>query len=104
MALYVRGSGPHVAERVQPEPGSPEEKRLEALVEQGTEGWHRIDDTEPGVPATAQDAPRKPNKASSKADWVAWAVHCGMNPEEADQATRDALIERLHGAESTEEK
>jgi hypothetical protein len=105
MATYQRGAGSHVAERVQPEPGGPEEKRLEALVEQGVDGWHRIDDTEPEAaePASPQEPPKKPNKASSKADWVAWAVHQGETLEAAESANREALIERYHGADSTEE-
>ena len=90
-----------MAERVQPEPGGPEEKRLEALVEQSVDGWHRIDETEPEAaePASTQESSKKPNKASSKADWVAWAVHQGETPEAAEAATREALIERYHGAE-----
>lgn len=54
-------------------------------------------------PAMESATPKKPNKASSKADWVAWAVHQGETPEAAEAATREALIERYHGAESTEE-
>ncbi|MDC2953381.1 hypothetical protein PO587_02805 [Streptomyces gilvifuscus] len=101
MAIYQRGAGDHVAERVQPEPGGPEEKRLDALVEQGADGWHRIDNTQPEAaePAVTQEPSKKPNKASSKADWVAWAVHQGADQEEAEGLTLATLIERYHGAE-----
>jgi hypothetical protein len=60
--------------------------------------------SEPETPETQVPvAPKKPNKASSKADWVAWAVHQGATAEEAEGQTLAALIERYHGAESTEE-
>ncbi|MEU6651283.1 hypothetical protein ABZ904_18020 [Streptomyces sp. NPDC046900] len=50
-------------------------------------------------PAATQEPPKKPNKASSKADWVAWAVHQGADQEEAESLTLAALIERFHSAE-----
>ncbi|MFJ9353755.1 hypothetical protein [Streptomyces mirabilis] len=50
-------------------------------------------------PASTQESPKKPNKASSKADWVAWAVHQGAEQAEAESLTLAALIERYHGAE-----
>ncbi|MFE4991421.1 hypothetical protein ACFRH4_08725 [Streptomyces mirabilis] len=50
-------------------------------------------------PASTQEPPKKPNKASSKAEWVAWAVHQGVAQEEAESLTLAALIERYHGAE-----
>lgn len=60
--------------------------------------------TEPETPEpVTTEPPTKPNKASLKADWVAWAVHQGETPEEAEGQTREALIERYHGADSTEE-
>ncbi|MFF3558965.1 hypothetical protein ACFYXS_02835 [Streptomyces sp. NPDC002574] len=56
--------------------------------------------TEPAdQPDVTHEVPKKPNKGSSKADWVAWAVHQGLDPQEAEEATREALIERYHGAE-----
>ncbi|MDX3712738.1 hypothetical protein PV733_28125 [Streptomyces europaeiscabiei] len=101
MAIYQRGAGDHVAERVQPEPGSAEEQRLEELVEQGVDGWHRIDDAQPEAaePAVTQEPQKKPNKASSKAEWVDWAVHQGTDQDEAEGLTLAVLIERYHGAE-----
>ncbi|MFI1409409.1 hypothetical protein ACH4Y0_05685 [Streptomyces sp. NPDC020707] len=48
-----------MAERVQPEPGGPEEKHLETLVEQGADGWHRIDHTEPVPTEPAKATPKK---------------------------------------------
>ncbi|MFI2757827.1 hypothetical protein ACH5A3_02955 [Streptomyces echinatus] len=63
MAVYERGSGPHVAERVQPEPGGPEEQRLEALAEQGIDGWHRIEE-----PAAKESGAKRVSKAPAKTE------------------------------------
>ena len=51
MAIYQRGNGAHVAERVQAEPGSPEEKDLQKLADDPSSGWRRLDeDDEPAKP------------------------------------------------------
>lgn len=47
MSVYVRGAGDHQAERVQPEPGSDEEARLEALADDPQSGWRRLDEPKP---------------------------------------------------------
>lgn len=88
MAIYQRGSGDHVAERVQPEPGSEEEQRLSDLVARGEGGWHRLDEAlaEPG-PVVLE----RPAKSASKADWVAYAVQEGADQAEAEGKTRDEL-------------
>lgn len=85
MAIYQRGSGDHVAERVQPEPGSEEERRLEELVARGEAGWHRPDDEPPAVVL------ERPAKSASKADWLAYAVVQGADEAEAEGKTRDEL-------------
>ncbi|MEU7741985.1 hypothetical protein [Nonomuraea sp. NPDC049158] len=45
MATYIRGAGGHVAERVQPAPGSDDATRLEQLADDPESGW-RIEDTD----------------------------------------------------------
>lgn len=92
MALYLRGAGDHVAERVQPEPGSDEEKRLEALVKAGTGNWSKAEE-EPAEP----EAPKKPRKNSSAEAWVAWAVSQGADEDEAKAADKDDLIKAYGG-------
>lgn len=57
MSVYVRGAGDHQAERVQPEPGSAEEARLQALADDPASGWRRLDD------APAKPKPRAPRAA-----------------------------------------
>lgn len=47
----------------------------------------------------ATSSPRRPNTASSKADWVAYAVAQGMDEDDANEMTRTALIEQFHQKE-----
>ncbi|MEU5979392.1 hypothetical protein [Streptomyces sp. NPDC047315] len=56
MPTYERGSGPHIAERVQPVPGSEEAERYAALAADPASGWRRAD--EPAELKTKR-APRK---------------------------------------------
>ncbi|GGN86359.1 hypothetical protein GCM10010112_67830 [Actinoplanes lobatus] len=58
----------------------------------------RLDEPAP-APAPADDpadpdAPKRPAKSASKADWVAYAVAQGVDPAEAEALTRDQLAER----------
>jgi hypothetical protein len=59
MAVYQRNAGDHVAERVQPLPGSDREKELEALAKDGGSDWHRVEESEP-KPVARKRAPAKP--------------------------------------------
>ena len=61
MAIYERGAGAHVAERVQPEPGSDQEKELEALADDAGSDWHRAEAPE-SKPAARKRAPVKSQK------------------------------------------
>ncbi|MCI3271398.1 hypothetical protein [Streptomyces cylindrosporus] len=107
MAIYQRGAGDHIAERVQPEPGSEEEQRLEELVARSEGGWHRAEDEAPAKLAP-KDPPeggggegsgsgpedvKPPARSASKADWVAYAVAQGADQAEAEGKTRDQLVE-----------
>lgn len=89
MATYVRGAGGHVAERVRPVPGSEQEKQLEALADDPASGWRRAEKPKAPEPK-APDGP--PAKSALKPAWVAWAVVQGMDPEEAERASKDDLI------------
>lgn len=96
MALFVRAAGDHVAERVQAEPGSPEEARLDALVAAGT-GWRRIEDPEPeGL------EPSRPAQSANKDAWVTWAVSQGADREQAEGLTKAELVD-LYGRPAEEE-
>lgn len=52
MAVYERGAGAHVAERVQPEPGSEAAERLQGLADDPASDWHRVDEPAPARPAS----------------------------------------------------
>lgn len=56
MAVYERYSGAFLAERIQAEPGSDEDKALAALAENRTDGWRCVDDDAP---------PRKTKRATA---------------------------------------
>lgn len=63
-ATYERGAGGHVAERVRPEPGSPEAAELDRLAADPSTAWRRIPDTAadpaPDAPTGAADTETKP--------------------------------------------
>lgn len=93
MTAYQRGAGDHVAERVQPEPGSAEEQRLEDLVARGEDGWHRVAEAEP-------QKPERPAKSANKDEWIAYArTRAQDSDEEAaiDGLTKDELIAKYGG-------
>jgi hypothetical protein len=87
---YVRSSGPHVAERLRPAPDSEDAQRLAVLADDPSSGWRVEDVPVPGsAPLTA-----RPPQAADKAQWVAWAVACGADQADAEQATKAQLIEQ----------
>ena len=103
MAIYQRGAGAHVAERVQAEPGSNEEKDLQKLADDPASGWRRV--TEDDTPAKSEgsdggegDEPKQPAKSASQAAWVEWAVSQGADRDEVKDLKRDELVE-LFGKE-----
>ncbi|MGW4406523.1 hypothetical protein ACWEJ6_21015 [Nonomuraea sp. NPDC004702] len=53
------------------------------------------------APEADEDAP--PRKSASKAAWVAYAVAHGMAEADADQLTRDQLVERFADDEGDEQ-
>lgn len=48
-----------------------------------------------GTPWVEKTERRKPYANESKANWVSWAVHNGMKPDDADALTKTDLIERF---------
>lgn len=93
MALYQRGAGGHIAERVQPEPGSDEEARLAALADDPKSDWYRAEKPDPKESAEA----KRPAKNASQEAWAAYAVAKGANEDEAKAASRDDLIAAYGG-------
>lgn len=85
---YERAAGGHVAERVRPAAGTPEELELAALVADPATDWYHVPDPEP-EPA---GPPGRPAQAAVKGDWVVWAVAQGAEPVAAEALTKEALI------------
>lgn len=85
MTEYVRGSGPNVAERVRPVPGSAAAAEYAALAADPASGWRVVAETPP-APAGP------PAKSAAKAHWVAWAIASGADRADAESATKDELI------------
>jgi hypothetical protein len=91
--VYVRSSGPHVAERVQPADGSEDAQRLAALADDPSSGW-RVED----VPEPATAPAGRPPQAAAKDAWVTYAVSCGADQTEAEGMTKADLITQYGGA------
>ncbi|MFB7029669.1 MULTISPECIES: hypothetical protein [unclassified Streptomyces] len=96
MTIYQRSSGGHVAERLHPVPGSAEAVELEQLAADPSSGWRAVADESP-APAAPEDPAERPAKSAVKAAWVDYAVAQGADPDEAEAATKDDLIEAYGG-------
>lgn len=86
---YVRCSGPHVAERLRPAPGTEDAQRLAALADDPSSGWRVEDEPEPAAASAG-----RPPQAAAKDAWVAYAVTCGADQTEAEGMTKADLIDR----------
>lgn len=98
MTTYVRGSGPHTAERVRPEPGSAEAERFAALAADPGSGWRLdLDPMDPpgdggGEGESGSGVVQRPARSASKADWLAYAN--AQDPADHSGLTKDQLIEQ----------
>jgi hypothetical protein len=68
-------------------------KRLRALPEE--EGISEVKSSEK---PPSKGEPKAPAKSAAKDDWVAWAVACGADPEQAAATTRDELADKYADA------
>lgn len=75
----------------------------EAMAEKVTKGYLRrvnedgtpyLDPVE-NTPAAAAPVSERPAQSASKAEWVGWAVHKGMSPDDAEGFTKQDLIDRF---------
>lgn len=48
-----------------------------------------------GSPRVETESRRRPYSNEPKAEWVSWAAHNGMKPDDADALTKQDLIERF---------
>lgn len=51
--------------------------------------------SEAGVPEAPTEAPKA---SAAKGEWVAWAIACGADPDEAAAATKQDLVDRYGAA------
>ena len=87
MALYERYEDGRKVERAFTVDGDARDLEFRALV--GLHGWKHIDEAALTAPPAA---PVRPAQAATKAEWVAWAVAQGADPDEADAATKADLV------------
>lgn len=92
MAIFERGAGAFVAERVMVADGSDEQDRYEQLVKDGG-NWRRVDaaDDEENTPDGM------PKKSAKQEAWVEWAVKQGAVLDEVKDLKRDELIVKYGG-------
>ncbi|MFH8646095.1 hypothetical protein ACH4B4_17175 [Streptomyces tendae] len=58
------------------------------------------EDEPPHAPSSGDDGPdltKRPARSASKAEWLAYAVAQGADEDEAEDATKDQLIEQYGG-------
>jgi hypothetical protein len=53
-----------------------------------------------GSPVDEVAAKTRPAAASPKAEWVGWAVHNGMTPDDAEAMTKADLVEKFSPAKT----
>lgn len=66
----------------------------EAIQDRVTKGYLPLVDPDGAVDLTKGE-PSAPSKTAAKAEWVGWAVHNGMTPDDAEALTKADLIEKF---------
>lgn len=67
----------------------------ESILERIAKGYIQRVANEDGAPYIEDAEPKRPALDAKKADWVGWAVHNGMTPDDAEALTIPDLIERF---------
>ncbi|MGW4411165.1 hypothetical protein ACWEJ6_44540 [Nonomuraea sp. NPDC004702] len=93
---FYRGEGGTIWEMSLPLPEVMQEKVVKGYLRRVNE------DGSPYEEPVEQEAPSL-TRASSKAEWVGWAVRNGMDPDDAEAMTKNDLIE-LHGRMTADEE
>ncbi|WP_052372641.1 hypothetical protein [Amycolatopsis taiwanensis] len=57
------------------------------------DNWSLVSEPEPA--SLEGSEPKRPTQAASKDEWVAWAIHNGVDAAEAAALTKPQLIERF---------
>lgn len=95
MAIFERGAGAFVAERVMVADGSKAEAAYERLVEDGG-NWRRVD-ADPAAEEEESTPDGMPKKSAKQEAWVEWAVKQGAVLDEVSGLKRDELIVKYGG-------
>jgi hypothetical protein len=90
-SAYYRGEGGTIWEMDLPLPEVMQEKAVKGYLK-------RVNEDGTAYVEAVEEEPQRPAKTASKAEWVGWAVHNGMTPDDADALTKNDLIEKF-GAE-----
>ena len=87
---FFKGEGGTIWEMDLPLPEVMQEKVVKQYLKRVNEdGTPYVED--------AEQEPQRPATSAKKAEWVGWAVHNGMDPDDADAMTKDDLIEKFGG-------
>jgi hypothetical protein len=85
-SIFVLGEGGGIFEMSLPLP--------EAIEDRLAKGYLRRVNQD-GTPYSDGVPPVRPASSSAKVEWVGWAVHHGMTPDDADALTKADLIEKF---------
>lgn len=92
---HFKGEGGVVWEMTLPLPETMQEKVTKGYLRRvnpdGTPYVEPADVPDPVAPAAVTE---RPAQSAPKAEWVGWAVHNGMAPDDADGLTKQDLIDR----------
>jgi hypothetical protein len=84
--VLILGEGGHIFEMVLP--------LSEPIADRLLKGYLKRVNVD-GSPWVEKAEKRKPYANESKNEWVSWAVHNGMTPDDADAFTKQDLIEKF---------
>jgi len=93
-SIHVLGEGGAIFKMDLPLPEAIADRLTKGHLRQVNPDGSPIDESErpTGVPGTPD---KRPTVNAPKADWVGWAVHEGMKPDDAEAATKQDLIEKF---------
>lgn len=99
--LKVRYEGGSTSDLDVPPTGTTQREHLEDAIAKG-----RVVILERGIElpepqGDGGDGPERPTDKSSKADWVAYVVHLGADPDEAEKLSKAKLAEVVEYVEAT---
>lgn len=90
--IHILGEGGTVFEVALPLHEAIHERMAKGLIRRvNPDGSPHLGEPDELVPAPPPEAPKP---AAAKSQWVAWAIVCGLAPDEAEVSTKQDLIDR----------